>query len=33
MTARFPLVLVNGYPQEIADTDRVANGGNIMEGS
>ncbi len=32
MTVRFPLVLVNGYPQEIADTDRVANGGNIPRG-
>lgn len=32
MTARFPLVLVNGYPQEIARTDRVANSGNIARG-
>lgn len=29
MTIRYPLVLVNGYPQEIADTDRVANSGNV----
>ena len=33
MTARFPLVLVNGYPQEISRTDRVANSGNIARGS
>ena len=33
MTARFPLVLVNGYPQEIARTDRVANSGNIARGA
>ena len=32
MTARFPLVLVNGYPQEISRTDRVANSGNIARG-
>ena len=32
MTERFPLVLVNGYPQEIARTDRVANSGNIARG-
>ena len=30
MTARFPLVLVNGYPQEIAATDRVANSTNLL---
>lgn len=33
MTARYPLVLVNGYPQEIASTDRVANSGNIARGA
>ena len=33
MTVRFPLVLVNGYSQEIASTDRIANGGNIVRGS
>jgi len=26
---RYPLVLVNGIPQEIAATDRIVNGGNI----
>ena len=31
MTKRFPLVLVNGYPQEIAATDRVANATNWLE--
>ena len=30
MTARFPLVLVNGYPQEISATDRVANSTNLL---
>ena len=29
MSVRYPLVLVNGYSQEIANTDRIANGGNI----
>lgn len=33
MSTRFPLVLVNGYPQEIASTDRVANSGNIARGA
>jgi len=33
MTVRFPLVLVDGYPYEIARTDRVANSGNIARGS
>lgn len=26
---RYPLVLVNGIPQEIAATDRIYNGGNV----
>lgn len=26
---RYPLVLVNGYPQELAATDRVYGGGNV----
>lgn len=26
---RYPLVLVNGYPQEISATDRVQGGGNV----
>jgi len=26
---RYPLVLVNGYPQEISATDRLSGGGNV----
>lgn len=33
MTTRYPLVLVNGYPQEISDTDRIANYVNIPRGT
>ena len=29
---RYPLVIVNGYPQEISDTDRLYNAGNITRG-
>ena len=29
---RYPLVIVNGYPQEISGTDRLYNIGNITRG-